>query len=95
MMFYGKITFSLFGSTCAQFFIPILTVSTWWVSKATMRMAMLKAHELGMTNGEYAFVYFDLYNTNTSYSWTDDDDMPWDSTGNKTLEEGKLNRLMK
>ena len=41
---------------------------------------MRAAEKQEMTNGEYAFIYLDLYNTNTSYFWTDEDDHIGNST---------------
>ena len=39
-----------------------------------MRRAMKAAEGLNMTKGDHAFIYVDLYNSNSSYFWTDDDD---------------------
>ena len=44
---------------------------------------MEEAEKQGMTNGEFAFIYLDLYNTNTSYVWTDHDDHLDNSTSEK------------
>ena len=44
---------------------------------------MEKAEKLNMTkHGEFAFIFLDLYNSNTSYYWTDYDDHVEQSTGN-------------
>ncbi|CAK8676717.1 unnamed protein product [Clavelina lepadiformis] len=51
-------------------------VSIWCVGKKTMRHVMEKAFEMGMTGGDFAFIYLDLYNTNVSYTWSDADDHP-------------------
>ena len=37
---------------------------------------MEKASQMGMTGGDFAFIYLDLYNTNVSYTWSDADDHP-------------------
>ncbi|XP_076801487.1 atrial natriuretic peptide receptor 1-like isoform X2 [Clavelina lepadiformis] len=51
-------------------------VSIWCVGRKTMRHVMEKAFEMGMTGGDFAFIYLDLYNTNVSYTWSDADDHP-------------------
>ena len=49
-------------------------VSVWCVGRQSMRRAMKAAAALNMTGGDFAFLYVDLYNSNTTYYWTDDDD---------------------
>ena len=39
-----------------------------------MRRAMVRAHQMGMTNGQFAFLYVDFYNGNKKYEWTNVDD---------------------
>ena len=41
---------------------------------------MAAAKNLSMTSGDFAFIYIDLYNSNLSYFWTDDDDQLWQNT---------------
>jgi len=43
---------------------------------------MQEAEKMNMTGGDFAFIYLDLYNSNTSYLWTDHDDHVEQSTGN-------------
>lgn len=45
-----------------------------------MRRVMKTAENLGMTSGDFAFIYVDLYNTNTTYYWSDADDQLWEDT---------------
>uniref|UniRef100_F6WZZ7 Guanylate cyclase n=1 Tax=Ciona intestinalis TaxID=7719 RepID=F6WZZ7_CIOIN len=46
------------------------TVSIWCVGRQTMRRVMQAAQKMGMTDGEFSFIYLDFYNTNTSYNWS-------------------------
>ena len=52
----------------------MFVVSLWCVGRRTMRRVMSEAEKLNMTGGDFAFIYIDLYNSNASYYWTDDDD---------------------
>lgn len=42
-----------------------------------MRQVMMSARQRGMTSGDYAFLYLDMYNTNISYTWNDTDDQDY------------------
>ena len=58
-------------------------MSIWYCEKRTMRKVMKTAEKLNMTRGDFAFIYIDLYNTNSSYYWTDYDDHLDQSTANQ------------
>ncbi|XP_039272444.2 atrial natriuretic peptide receptor 1-like [Styela clava] len=49
-------------------------VSIWCIGRKAMRYIMNKAKEKRMTGGDYAFLYLDIYNTNISYEWSNEDD---------------------
>ncbi|XP_039271429.2 atrial natriuretic peptide receptor 1-like [Styela clava] len=49
-------------------------VSVWCVGRKAMKYVMNKAYEKGMADGDFAFLYLDIYNTNVSYEWSDEDD---------------------
>jgi len=53
-----------------------------------MRKAMKTAESLNMTGGDFAFLYIDLYNSNTSYYWTDADDYMKEDT---SASDGDIN----
>ena len=59
-----------------------------------MRRAMETAKKLGMTDGDFAFIYIDVYNTNTSYYWTDDDDNLLFDTSNNSEEINVARKLL-
>ncbi|CAK8676721.1 unnamed protein product [Clavelina lepadiformis] len=63
-------------------------VSIWCVERKTMRYVMEKASQMGMTGGDFAFIYLDLYNTNVSYTWSDADDHPDKDTSDVNYTTG-------
>nr|XP_018671934.1 atrial natriuretic peptide receptor 1-like isoform X1 [Ciona intestinalis] len=62
-------------------------VSIWCVGRQTMRRVMQAAQKMGMTDGEFSFIYLDFYNTNTSYNWSSNDDHMEASTANPSVNE--------
>ena len=65
-----------------------ISVSLWCVGRRTMRKMMQAAEKAGMTDkGDYAFFYIDMYNTNSSYYWTDNDDHIEFDSGNQDDED--------
>ncbi|CAK8676715.1 unnamed protein product [Clavelina lepadiformis] len=63
-------------------------VSIWCVGRKTMRHVMETAYQMGMTGGDFVFIYLDFYNTNTSYTWSDADDHPAEDTSNPDNSNG-------